>query len=70
MKFFFHYNKPASRAAGKPQVTLHYNKQCLLLDNLHCYVPISGRIRNRQPYYVICGDASSVKIKNKIATIR
>lgn len=30
--FYFHYNKPASIKAGKPQLTVHYQKTCFLVD--------------------------------------
>lgn len=67
--FWFHYNKPASRSVGKPQITVHYKGECLVVDNLICNVPTAGRLRNSQPYWVIAGKAKDVTIKNGIATI-
>ena len=67
--FFFHYNKPASSKAGKPQITIHYNKQCLIVDNLICNVPTFGRLRNSQPRFVVAGKCNSLVIENGIATI-
>jgi hypothetical protein len=67
--FFFHYNKPASAKAGKPQITLHVGKQCLLIDNIVCNVPTSGKIRKHQPRFVVSGRASSIVIADNIAIV-
>lgn len=65
--FFFHYNKPLSKQRGKPQVSVHYRNQCAIVDNVVLNgVNIRGRIRKRQPYYVLCGKAD-ITIKDKIA---
>lgn len=37
--FFIHYNKHLSKRAGKPQISVHYNKKCYILDNVICEVP-------------------------------
>jgi hypothetical protein len=66
--FWFHFNKPASKAAKKPQITLHWNDSCHILDNIVCQVPISGRIRKNQPRWVIAG-RGKVTIENGVATI-
>ena len=68
-KFWFHYNKPASKKASKPQITLHYKDQCMLVDNVVLNVKTFGQVRKRQPYFVVCGYAESVLIKNKIAHV-
>ena len=67
--FFFHYNKPASKQKGKPVISLHYRKHCLLVDNLVCTVPTQGRINKRQPLFVVTGKANKVEIKDNIAYI-
>ena len=69
MRFFFHYNKPASRKRGKPIISLHYSKQCHLVENIVCNVYTRGKIRKRQPYFVLTGDADQITIEDGIATI-
>jgi hypothetical protein len=70
MKFFFHYNKPKSQQEGKPQISLHYNKQCHIVDNLVINVPTNGKIRNEQPYFVVEGEAENIEIyDNNVAYI-
>ncbi len=65
--FFFHYNKPASQRAKKPQISVHYDKTCYIVDNIECHVPTEGRIRKRQPYFVMVGKCTSfILLKNKV----
>jgi len=67
--FWFHYNKPASSKAGKPQITIHYKKSCIVIDNIICKVPIMGRIRKQQPRWVVAGKANDIKFENNVAII-
>lgn len=67
--FFFHYNKPATKKAGKPVVSLHYKNQCILIENLICNVPIQSRVRERQPRLVMVGKSDNVIIKDKVGYI-
>lgn len=67
--FYFHYNKPASAKAGKPQITVHYNKQCIIADNIVCNVPTFGRLRNTQPRFVVAGKCSSLVIQDGVVTV-
>lgn len=53
--FFFHYNKPASLAAKRPVISVHQDKVCHLTGNVDCRVPVQGRIRKTQPYFVMAG---------------
>lgn len=53
--FFFHFNKPASRAAGKPKITVHHAGVCHIVDNVVCSVPTKGRVRKTQPVFVMTG---------------
>lgn len=70
MKFFYHYNKPKSQQEGKPQVSLHYNSTCYIVDNLVINVPTNGRIRNEQPHFVVEGNAEVIDIdENNVAHI-
>lgn len=68
--FWFHYNKPASRSQGKPQITIHYKGVCHIVDNLVYDGKIEGRIRKTQPHWVISGKTSGIEIKNNIAYIQ
>lgn len=68
--FWFHYNKPASKEAGKMQWTLHYRGACHLIDGINCAVPTRSYPRNRQPLAVMLGKCVDVKIRNKVAYIQ
>ena len=67
--FFFHYNKPASKSAGRPQLSVHYRDQCLIVDGVVCSVPIASRNRKTQPRCVMAGRAESVQVNGGIAHI-
>lgn len=67
--FFYHYNKPLSKQKGKPVISIHYRGQCLMVDNLVCNVKTRGKIRNKQPYFVVVGKASKIEVNNGIAEI-
>lgn len=61
--FFFHYNKPASASSGCPKLSVHYNKQCHIVDHVCCFVPISSHHQKRQPRCIMKGKARFVDIK-------
>lgn len=67
--FWYHYNKPATQKAGKPQITLHFKNTCHIVDNIVCKVKTSGRVRKTQPRWVIAGRANQISIKDNIAEI-
>lgn len=67
--FFFHYNKPQSLKANKPQITVHYNGVCHIVDNIICNVPTFGHIRKAQPRFVIKGKTKEFVIENGVAHI-
>jgi len=67
--FWYHYNKPASSKRGKPQITVHYNKICHLVDNVVVNVPTYGHIRNDQPRFVVKGKCKKLDIRENIAYI-
>lgn len=67
--FFFHYNKPASQKVKKPQVTIHYNKTCYIVDNIECNVKTHGRIRNVQPKFVMCGKCEKFEIVDGVGVL-
>lgn len=66
MRFWFHFNKPATAKAGKPQITVHIKKACHVVDNVICRVPTEGRLRKQQPKFVMAGDCSAFKIRNNV----
>ena len=66
--FWFHYNKPASRAAGRNVLTIHYRGVCHLVNNIVCNVPVSSRDRARQPRCVLSGKGI-LEIKNNVGYI-
>jgi hypothetical protein len=70
MIFFYHYNKPASQKAGKPQLTIHFRKTCYLVDGIVCLAKTWSHNRNSQPRLVIKGKAQEIKIKDKVAYIK
>lgn len=67
--FWFHYNKPESKRAGKPKLTLHYNGICHIVDKLIIKVPTYSFNRNRQPFCVIKGKCNHINIDGGIAII-
>ena len=67
--FYFHYNKPASKKFGKPQLSIHYKKTCYIVDYIKCEVPTYSHNRNKQPHCVIKGRCTEINIKNGFAII-
>jgi len=53
--FFYHYNKPASRAAGCNVLSVHWRKQCFLVNSLECHVSARTADRKQQPRCVLRG---------------
>lgn len=69
MRFFFHYNKPQSKSQKIPIISLHYQKTCHFVTNLTIEVPTKGKIKKRQPYFVMEGKADKIEIKGGEAYI-
>lgn len=65
--FFFHFNKPRSKALGKPQVSLHFDGSCHIVDNVVCVVPVKGKVRPTQPVFVITGKTEWIQTINNVA---
>lgn len=61
--FYFHYNKPASRAAGKPVLSVHYRGKCYMVDFVRCEVPIESKNNKRQPFCVMTGKSQNLTIE-------
>ena len=67
--FFFHYNKPLSKKAGKPIITLHFKNKCYMVENIVCNASTYGHLNKSQPFFVIKGKSSKISITNRIAYI-
>lgn len=67
--FWFHYNRPASLEAGTPKMTVHYRRQCWLVDEVQCNVPVRSRQRKSQPRVVMSG-RGVVRIRGGVAEIK
>jgi hypothetical protein len=66
--FWFHYNKPASKKAGHPLLTVHWRGACHIVRHIKCCVPVKTRERKAQPYVVMAGNGDVV-FKDKTAYI-
>jgi len=66
--FFYHYNKPASRSAKKPQISVHWKGVCHIVDNVCVSAFSKGHVNKRQPYFVMKG-VGRVSIFNNVAII-
>lgn len=62
--FFFHFNKPASRRAKKPQWSVHFMDTCHIVDNVvFNNLVIKTRTRKTQPIGVLAGKCSPSKFR-------
>lgn len=66
--FWFHYNKPASKQAGHPVLTVHWQGRCHFVRHIQCHVPVQTRERKSQPHVVVAG-RGNVAICGDTATI-
>ena len=53
--FWFHFNKPETRKRGRPVMTVHYQGQCVMVEEIECNVPVRTRRRKQQPVMVVAG---------------
>tara|TARA_R100000808_G_scaffold142_2_gene1031 strand:+ start:3198 stop:3449 length:252 start_codon:yes stop_codon:yes gene_type:complete len=60
LRFYFHYNKPASRREGRPVLTFHYRGTCHRTHSISCMVPTETHERPSQPQVVVRGWANHV----------
>lgn len=67
--FNFHFNKPASNKAGKPQITVHYKGICHIVNNIEVFVTTYGHINKTQPRFVMKGYCDNIVFKNGVAKI-
>lgn len=66
--FWFHYNRPATQQAGVPMMTVHHAGVCHLVSRVVCRVPVSSKVRSRQPRVVMAG-RGCVRVRDGVATI-
>jgi hypothetical protein len=57
-KFYYHYNKPASKQQKRDLMSFHFKGQCHIVPDIECEVKCKSKIRNRQPRIVMEGFAS------------
>ena len=62
--FFFHYNKPASRSAKSPKMTLHYKGVCHIVDHIACEATVNTHHNKLQPHVVLKGKATDILFVN------
>lgn len=62
--FFFHYNKPASRSAKSPKMTLHYKGVCHIVDHIICEATVNTHHNKLQPHVVLKGKATDILFTN------
>lgn len=60
--FWFHYNKPASKKAGRPKLTIHFRGKCQIVDEIICSRPTYTEERSQQPRCVVKGKTTSIEI--------
>lgn len=68
--FWVHYNKPASRKAGRNKLTVHFGGMCHIVNGVKIGVPTHSYDRTTQPRCVIKGRANHISIKNGIFVCR
>ena len=69
-KFQLHYNKPLSRQRGYTVISLHVADTCHFVRNIDVKVPTKGKVRKRQPFFVMEGYAKKVVIdEQEVATV-
>lgn len=71
IRFFYHYNRPATKKAGVPMISLHYDGKCHIVRDIRL-VKLSERSRTtmkRQPNFVMTGKANKIDIVDGVATL-
>lgn len=62
-RFYFHYNKQAKR------MTVHFRGKCIPAEKLCCVAMCNSHRNKRQPYVVMRGFSTAVKIIGKDTVI-
>jgi hypothetical protein len=67
--FWYHFSKPASRAAGRAMWSLHHAGECHVVERVVCRVPTETKSNKTQPLGVVRGKCRSVTVAAGVATI-
>jgi hypothetical protein len=69
--FWFHFNKPESKKAGRNILTVHFGGVCHLVHDVVIATPVRSVSRTTQPRCVIRGEVSPDRfvIKKNVAYI-
>ena len=59
-RFFFHYNKPESKAQGCNVLTVHWDKQCHFVNDIKCFAETETHTQKTQPHCIVRGWAHGV----------
>lgn len=62
LRFWFHFNKPASRREGRNVLTLHWRGTCHRVHAIRCIAPTETHDRATQPTCIVRGWADDVSI--------
>ena len=57
-RFFYHYRR------SDKMMSIHFRKQCIPVEDVDCRVPCETKRNKIQPYLVLQGFCSDVKIEN------
>ena len=61
-KFYYHFNKPASRTANSPKLTVHFKNKCNIVDHVQCEVFTKTKHKKTQPICVVTGECNNIEI--------
>lgn len=62
-RFFYHYFR------NKKCMSVHFRNSCIPVKNIVCNVPCETKYNKRQPFLVIRGFCSNIKIEKNVAHI-
>jgi hypothetical protein len=62
LRFWFHFNKPASKREGRNVLTLHWRGTCHRVHSIRCKTPTETHDRPTQPTCIVRGWAEDVTI--------
>jgi hypothetical protein len=67
---WWHYNKPATLAAGEVRLAIHWMGKCHAVRGVVCDVPCWSHPKKQQPRCVMKARANGVEIVGAIAFVR
>ena len=64
-RFWFHFNKPASKSAGRPVWSFHYRGTCYVVNDVQVKgIDLETKSNKKQPHAVVRGISNHVKIQS------